>query len=342
MSLLLGWLLNLDPGLLRASAFREIRALRGGYALRRPIREGNVTYVPARLGSSPALISGPLRPDVLIASVRPHRGGFAWCSEVSWMACAAEMATTVLGVINERLPITSGEPLLPADRVTVVAEATDPIPQVRQSDPDESARAIGEAVAALIPAGAAVQVGPGTIATAVLDALKSPVRVRSGVIGDAIVDLDERGLLVDPAETAYVVGSDRVYDWANGRAVSRRIEYTHDVRRLSAMPFFAVNTALEIDAYGQVNVERAGDDPIGGIGGHGDFAFAASRSKNGLSIIALPRQRAGRSTLLDRLEVPASTAFPDIDVVVCEVGHIDLRAKSSAERRAALTDLWSR
>jgi acyl-CoA hydrolase len=342
VSLVLGWLLDLDPGLLRASAFPDIRALMSGYALRRPIREGNVIYVPARLGSSPALLSGPLRPDVLIASVRPHRGGFAWCSEVSWMACAAQVATTVLGVVNGRLPITSGEPELPADRVTVVAEVADPPPQVRQPNPDDSARAIGEAVASLIPAGAAVQLGPGRIATAVLEALKSPVRICSGVIDDMIVDLDERGLLAGQAETAYVVGSDRLYDWANGRPISRRIEYTHDVRRLSAMPFFAINTALEIDTYGQVNTERIGDDPIGGIGGHGDFALAASRSRDGLSIIALPRQRAGQSTLLDRLEVPASTAFPDIDMVVCEAGLVDLRATSSAERRAALTDLWSR
>ena len=132
------------------------------------------------------------------------------------MACAAQVATTVLGVVNGRLPITSGEPELPADRVTVVAEVADPPPQVRQPNPDDSARAIGEAVASLIPAGAAVQLGPGRIATAVLEALKSPVRICSGVIDDMIVDLDERGLLAGQAETAYVVGSDRLYDWANG------------------------------------------------------------------------------------------------------------------------------
>lgn len=184
--------------------------------------------------------------------------------------------------------------------------------------------------------------GPGKITAAALAALTEPVRVRTGVIDDAVVDLDERGLLLDTPETAYVTGTSRLYAWADGRPLARRVEYTHDVTRLSALPFFAINTALEIDYYGQVNVERIGDDPVGGVGGHGDFALAASRSHRGLSIIALPRERGGHVTLVDHLDVPASTAFPDVDIVVCEAGQADLRGLTAAQRRAALTSLWSR
>lgn len=122
VDLLLGWCLTMDTSLLGEEAFRDVRTIMSGYALRRPVRQGRVGYVPTRLGAVPALLEGPLRPDVLITSLRPCRGGFAWCSEVGWLAAAAERARTVLGVVNERLPITSAEAVLPADQVTVVAE----------------------------------------------------------------------------------------------------------------------------------------------------------------------------------------------------------------------------
>jgi len=121
------------------------------------------------------------------------------------------------------------------------------------------------------------------------------------------------------------------------------MEYTHDLTRLSmSEPFVAVNTAIEIDEQGQVNVEGMPGAAVGGIGGHSDYAVAAARSAAGLSIVALPSTHRGRPTLVERLSAPVSTVGHDVDVVVTERGAADLRGLDRSERGAALRRLWSR
>jgi acyl-CoA hydrolase len=116
---------------------------------------------------------------------------------------------------------------------------------------------------------------------------------------------------------------------------------THDPGRLNASgAFFAVNSALEIDELGNVNAQGFGADLTGGIGGMPDFAAAASRSPHGLSVIALPSERNGRSTLVEQLSAPVSVPRSLVEVVVTEHGIADLRGLADAERADALRALW--
>lgn len=121
----------------------------------------------------------------------------------------------------------------------------------------------------------------------------------------------------------------------------RPIEYTHDVSRLTSAPgpLVALNTALEIDLDGQVNVEGVAGSAAGMIGGHPDFAAAAARGP-GLSVIALPSAHRGRPTLVERLGGPVTTPSHDVDVVVTDRGTADLRGLGRGERRRALSSLW--
>ncbi len=341
VNLLLGWCFAPPADLDDAEAFPEIRTIMGGYALRRPIAAGRVHYVPARISAVPGLLAGPLRPDVLVAALRPgRRGGYAFGSEVAWMRAAVDAGATVLAEVNPALPAADAEEELPADRVIVVAEADRPPHRTEPAAIDDDARAIGERVAALIREGACIQVGPGKIAEAAVAALDVPVAVDSGVIVDTVVDLAERGLLLGDPVATYLVGTDRLYEWADGRPLLRRVEHTHDPSRLTGRSLVAINTALQIDAYGSVNVERVGGQTIGGVGGHGDYAAAAARAAAGLSIIALPTTRGGEPTLVEQLDAPASTGYADVDVVVTERGVADLRGLDAQERRRAIAALW--
>jgi acyl-CoA hydrolase len=101
-----------------------------------------------------------------------------------------------------------------------------------------------------------------------------------------------------------------------------------------------VNTALEIDADGQVNVEYVNGSTVAGVGGHPDYAFAAARSLRGVSVVAVPTHRGPHRTLVERLSGPASTPAHDIDVVVTERGAADLRGLDRVERRRAIEALW--
>jgi hypothetical protein len=333
--LLLGWSFELpvpdDP-----VAFPEVRTLIGGYALRRAF-PGRLQYLPVRLSAIPALFTSAWRPDVLLAGLRP---GLSFGSEVAWMRAAVDAGAHVLADVNHGLPAATREPPLDPGRVTVVSEVDRPPLALPRPRVDDVSDAVGRHVAALVRSGSAVQFGPGTIGDATLRALEVPVRIDSGIVGDAVVDLDRRGLLQGVPLATYVAGTADVFRWADGRAITARLEHTHDLTRLSSQPLVAVNTALEIDATGQVNVEGFGGDVVAGVGGHPDYAAAAARSLRGLSVIALPTVRGGRPTLVERLSAPTSTTRSDVDVVVTEHGSADLRGRTDAERAAALRELW--
>lgn len=338
--LLLGWTPAADPGL-DLTAFADVRTFMGGWGLRAAVDAGLARALPVRLSAAPALVRGPLRPDVVLAPLVPVAGGFAFGTEVSWMRAAVDAGAVVAGVVTPGRACCDAGPPLPAARVTVVG-GTDEEPAVPAAGPPGPVhRAVAERVAALVPQGARLQVGPGALGTAVLDAVRVPVHVDSGLLPEAVAGLHRRGLLLGTPVGTYLAGGPALRDWAQGRPLLHPIEHTHDVGRLSrGLPFVAVNTAVEVDEQGQVNVEGLPGAAVGGIGGHPDYATAASRSPDGVSVVALPATHRGRPTLVERLSAPVSTPAHDVDVLVTEHGAADLRGLDRAERAAAVRALW--
>jgi acyl-CoA hydrolase len=49
----------------------------------------------------------------------------------------------------------------------------------------------------------------------------------------------------------------------------------------------------------------------------------------------------GRSPLVEQLSRPASTPAHDVDVIVTESGHVDLRAADWSQRRALIAELFT-
>lgn len=339
--LLLGWVPVPDPNL-DAAAFADVRTVMPGWGLRSMLAAGAARAIPTRLSAVPSLIRGPLRPDVLVATVVRTARGYTFGTEVSWLRAAVEAGATVAAVVSETAPHCDAGPPLPGAQVAVVGEGGLVPLSLPAAEPAEAHQQIGKLVDAFIPAGARLQIGPGPLGTAVLRALTKPVHIDSGLLPEAVVDLHERGLLLGEPVATYLAGGPRLYAWADGRAILRPIEFTHDPARLSAdPPLIAVNTAVEIDVHGQVNVEGTSRAMVGGIGGHPDYAAAAARSVHGLSIIAVPTRHKGRSTLVQRLWGPVSTPAHDVDVVVTERGSVDLRGLDRTERTTALRELWS-
>lgn len=341
LGLLLGWMPYDEPDL-DPAAFADARTVMPGWGLRRHVAAGTLRSVPARLSAMRSLLAGPLRPDLLLATLVRGPDGLHFGSEVSWMRGAVEAGIPVAAVVSRSAPHADAGPPLPDAAVTVLAEVEDGPREVPMGEPGEIDTRIAAHVTALIPEGARVQVGPGRLGTAILAALRVPVRVDSGLLPDGVVDLDARGLLIN-AVAAYMVGTQRLYDWADGRPLLHPVELTHDPSRLCAddpAPFIACNTAVEIDIAGQVNTEGSASALVGGIGGHADYAAAGTRSRSGLSVVAVAARHRGRPTLVRELSRPVTTAAHDVDVVVTERGSVELRGLDRAERAAALLDLW--
>jgi acyl-CoA hydrolase len=336
--LVLGWCPALPAGL-DPTAFSDIRTFMPGTALRDQVVAGRAHYVPAYLSQVPGLLRGPWRPDVLLLSVREMSGGLNLASEASWIGAAARAAGVCVAELNHALPAAARGALLEGVDLTVAVESHSRPLEVAARPPEEIDAAIAAQLLPLVTDGATVQYGPGPIAEALLAALEDPVRIDSGIITDAVVALDERGLVAGTPTATYLSGTTTLYDWADGREILSPIVHTHDTSRLIATNLTAVNTALQIDLLGQVALEAPGGRAAG-IGGHADYAYAASRAQDGLSIIALPTTRAGRSTLTERLALPVSTARSVVDVVVTEHGRADLRGLSDAERAAAIRTIY--
>ena len=348
--LILGWVPTADPGL-DLAAFADVRTVMPGWGLRSGVAAGLVRYPPVRLSAVPALLHGPWRPDLLVAALVPppgpspgggsRRGArYAFGSEVSWQRAAIDAGATVAAVISRGAPRADAGQPLEQEQVIVVGEEAAPPGVLRDSPPKAEHEEIARRVALLVPAGARLQVGPSPVGDALLRLLTVPVTIDSGLLPDAVADLASRGLLIGDPVATYLAGGPRLYAWADGRKVLHPIEYTHDPGRLSAGPFIAVNTAVEIDLDGAVNVEGTASAVLGGIGGHADYAAAAARSIGGLSVIAVTTRHSGQPTLVSQLSRPVSTPSQDVDVVVTERGSADLRGLSRPERHAALTKLW--
>lgn len=339
LRLVLGWLPAPADGL-DVDAFAEVVTLMPGAGARGVLRSPVARFVPARLSAWPAMMAGTLRPDVLITRVVQRGSTLNFGSEVSFQRSLARAGVPILAVVDDAAPAASAEPPLPAEQVTVIGTTSDPLTQLHR-EPEPVHEALADAVLRFVPAYARLQYGPGPLGTALLRRTTVPLRIDTGLLTDAIADLDRSGLLLGQPSATYLVGTDRLYDWADGRPILRGIEYTHDLARLArGEPFFAVNTAVEIDPAGQVNVEGIGDRAIGGIGGHPDYCAAARASRGGLSIIATPSTVRGRSPLVEQLSRPASTPAHDVDMIITESGHADLRDADWPQRRKLITELF--
>ena len=102
-----------------------------------------------------------------------------------------------------------------------------------------------------------------------------------------------------------------------------------------------MNTALEIDAVGQVNVERVpAANPSAGSVATPTSRWRRLAQRGGISMIALPSTHRSGPTLVEELSAPVTTTRADVDVVVTEHGVADLRGLDDREREQALRRLW--
>ena len=324
----LPWLESMPPG--------RVSAMSAGYRLGKAVAAGVVEVQSSRISQMPTLLAGALRPDVVVVSGRPAGTGFAFGPCVGWAHAAARLARRGVVVdVRPGLPAYDA-PLIPGEILGVVEG-----PPVTLSPPGrpatETEQAIGAVVAELIPPGATLELGLGTICDAAAAALSVGVRIRSGMVTDALVRLERRGLLLDRAETTYAWGGDELAALsAAGRLRLVPSDQSHDIDRLAANEAFtAVNSALEVGLDGSVNVEVLDGRPVAGIGGHADFCAAAARSAGGLSIVALTATRRGRSAIVPAVE-KVSTPGADVHLVVTDYGVADLRDADTAERRSRI------
>jgi acyl-CoA hydrolase len=325
-------------------------------------RSPTLSYVPARLSLVPRLFSTTLPPDVVCLNVAPpYDGALSLGTEVNVLPAAVEACRArgglVIAQVNAHMPWTYGDAMLDPSLVDYAVVADAPLDEARVTEPDDAAMRIGELVAARIGDGATLQLGIGMVPDATLPGLaaRRGLSVWSEMFSDGVLALDEAGALDDLAvlSASFLLGSQKLYSWVdrNPRVAMLRTETTNSPARIAAHPAMtSINTALQVDLFGQANASRINARIHSGFGGQTDFIVGALHSAGGQALVALRswHPKADVSTIVAMVDEPV-TSFQHTAVVteqgVAEMfGHDErTQARHLIERAAhprVRDELW--
>jgi acyl-CoA hydrolase len=330
-----------------------------GPPLRRAIEDGRADFVPVFLSDIPALFqSGRIPLDVAILQLSPpDRHGFATLgTSVDAALSASQNARYLVAEINERMPRSHGNTLVPIDRVHAFTLSNHPIYAHERTQPGPVEDAIGEHASALIPDGATLQMGIGAIPDAVLRRLhgKHDLGVHTEMFSDGVADLVEAGVITNRRKkvhrgrivTSFVIGTQRLYDFVDDNAFVEfhPCDRTNDTALIRKNDHaVALNSALEVDLSGQVCADSIGFRIYSGIGGQMDFIRGSALSHGGKAIIALPSTAAGgttsRITAALRPGAGVVTTRGHVHWVVTEYGPVNLWGLGLRARAEALISI---
>jgi 4-hydroxybutyrate CoA-transferase len=327
-----------------------------GAPVRKAIEEGAAEFVPIFLSDIPSLfLTRRISLDVALLHLSPP-DAHGYCTlgtSVDAALAASLSARYIVAEINDRMPRTLGNTLVPLSKVHAFVHTSRPLHEHVPRSPSPVEDAIGEHVAALVDDGATLQMGIGAIPDAALRRLgnKKDLGVHTEMFSDGIVDLVEAGVVtnrrksVHPGRivTSFVLGTERLYrfvhdnpfvefhpcDRTNDTALIRK---NHNV--------VAINSALEVDLSGQVVADSIGFHIYSGIGGQMDFIRGAALSPGGKPVIALPSMAGRGSTtrIVPALKPGAGvvTTRGHVHWVVTEYGAVNLFGMTLRERADAL------
>jgi 4-hydroxybutyrate CoA-transferase len=342
----------------REGEFRSV-SLFTGAPLRTAIAENRADFVPIFLSDIPGLfLSGAVKLDVALLQVSPP-DSHGMCSLGTSCDCAkaaSETARLVVAEINEQMPRTHGNNVLPLDRIHAFVATDRPLVE-HHLEPETVVEArIGEIIADLVEDGSTLQMGIGGIPDAVLSRLhnKRDLGIHSEMFSDRVVDLVESGAVTNRLKavgtgrimTSFISGTRRLFDFVNDNPLVAfyPCDWTNDTAVIRKNPkVVAINSAIQIDLSGQVCADSIGHRVYSGIGGQMDFIRGAALSRGGKPIIAIPSTAAGGkiSRLVVQLNAGAGvvTTRGHVHWIVTEYGAVNHHGKSLRERGEALISI---
>lgn len=332
--------------------------------IRKAVQEGRADFTPVLLSEFPLLFKNKVLPiDVALVHLSPpdEHGFCSFGIETGLTKSPAEASKIIIAEVNQKMPRTLGDAFIHISRVNYIVPVDYTLPEMAMGSegPDEVTEKIASYIADLIPDGATMQMGIGAIPDAVLKYLfnKKDLGIHTELFSDGVIDLVEAGVLTSARKTlhpgkilaGFIIGSDRLYDWSDDNPLIELhpTEYVND-------PFViaqndrqvAVNSAIEVDLTGQVCADSIGPKLYSGVGGQLDFIYGASRSRDGVPIIALPSvatmrdgSRVSRITAMLKQGAGVVTSRNHVRYVVTEYGVASLYGKSIRQRSEELINI---
>lgn len=265
--------------------------------------------------------------------------------------------------VNENMPRVFGlkDDLIHIDDVDYIVENSSDLDTIANTKSSEIDNKIASFVIPLLKDKCNIQLGIGGIPNAIGNQIsKSDLRdlgIHTEMYVNSMMDMTKAGIItgkykkLDRGKQVYsfCAGTMDLYEYIreNPAIYSAPVDYVNSTEIISMLDnFVSINTAIEIDLYGQINAETSGVKHLTGTGGQLDFVMGAYKSKNGKSIIALS------STFIDQNGEVHSRIIPKYlngssitdprtttNYVATEYGIVNLKGKSMWQRAEALISL---
>lgn len=327
-----------------------------GHNVRKAVQEGRADFTPIFLSEIPGLFQRKILPiDVALVSLSPpdEHGFCSYGVEVGTTKPAADSARIILAEVNRQMPRTLGDSFIHVSRLTAIVETDYPLPEAVQGRNTEQYMRIGQRIAEMIPDGATLQMGIGSLPDAVLENLGNhkELGIHTELFSDGVVTLFEQGIITCTRKSfhpgkmiaGFLFGSERLYRFVDNNPIVELhpTEYVNDPFNIAQNDnMVAINAALQVDLTGQVCADSIGPVFYSGVGGQLDFIRGAARSKGGLPIIALPST--AKNDTISRISplLPegsgVTTTRNDVHYIVTEFGVANLYGKTIRQRTQAL------
>lgn len=331
---------------------------------RKLMDSGFVFYNPLRYSELPRLYWENIRHvDVAMLQVSPmdEHGWFSFGLNVSHLAALCEVADKIILEVNRNMPVCLGgfETGIHIDQVDCVIEGDNaPIPELKNAAPSPVDLAVARLVVPEICDGACLQLGIGGMPNAVGSLIaQSDLRdlgVHTEMYVDAFVEMAEAGKItgrykaLDKGRQAFAFawGTQKLYDYIhrNPEIMGAPVSYVNDIGNISALDnFISINSAVNVDLFGQVASETAGTRHISGAGGQLDFVMGAHLSRGGKSFICISSTITGKDGTVKSRIVPTlpngavvTATRSNLQYLVTEYGKVNLKGTSMWQRTQAI------
>ncbi len=320
---------------------------------------GRAEFTPVHMSELDKLFRTRLPVDVLLTQVTPpnDRGEVSMGVSVDYCRAIVDHAKTIIAQVNPNMPWTGGEAVIPLTAIDCFVECGDPIPEIPETTQvGETDRAIAGHIATLIRDGDTIQTGVGAVPDTVLSLLENhrDIGIHTELASTGIMRMMEKGVITNSKKSldagrvvcTLMGGTREFYDYVNHNELfeMRRCSYVNNPMVIARQKnICAMNSALQVDLFGQICADMIGPRQFSGVGGQLDFLRGAAMAEGGRSIICIPStaKKGTVSRIVPRLDDGACVTDPRFDVmyVVTEYGIADLWGRTNRQRAAALINI---
>jgi itaconate CoA-transferase len=314
-----------------------------------------LSYVPCNFSQIPRALTEAVHVNTFLVTLSPmdKEGYFSLGTNNDYASTVLRNCDRVVAEVNTNMPRVFGDSAVHVSEVHAIVENNADLQEFPTREPDPVSLVLGKMIAEMIPDGATLQLGIGNLSNAVCRYLaeRNDLGIHSELFSPAFVPLIRSGVINGRKKSLHrrkhvftiAMGDREMYEFMddNPAMESYSSSYVNDIRVIAAHEnVVSVNTAIEVDLYGQVNAEFIDGHQYSGSGGQFDFVKGASLSRGGKSFIALKStaRKDEISCIVDNVAMATDTRM-DVEHVVTEYGCVNLRGRSTRERAQLLISI---